>query len=165
MERTSINTRINVNGSREEARVPVRVERAASRERNRSRELAAIGMVAAAAFVALPRISGEAPTSAEPSYTEAVQESVKMTPSYNPETDEIVIDGIHIKPNNPAKNTPSEAVLSNSEVRDYMAEHPEEKAAIITSANSLPSMTKEAAIALRDVDSDGDTDAIAIQVK
>lgn len=158
--------RIDVDTSREELQVPVRVEQStASRERSPVREIAAIGVVAAAALVAMPRPGGEAPAPAEPSYTEAVQESVQEAPSYNPETDEIVIDGIRIKPNNSAKNTPSEAVLSNPEVRDYMADHPEEKAAIITSANTLPGMTQEAGVARRDVNGDGNPDTIAIQMK
>jgi len=162
MERYKTNRTIDVNAFDDESQVPVRVER---RMKEVMKNIAAVGTVAAAAFLAMPRPGGEAPAPAEPSYTEAVQESVNTAPSYNPETDELVFKGVRVMPNNPAKNTPSEAVLSYPKTIDYIAEHPDEKAAIVTSAELLPGMTQEAAIALRDVDGDGDADAVALRIK
>jgi len=162
MERYKTHRTINVDASPNASQVPVRVEH---RTKEVVKNIAAVGTVAAAAFLAMPRPGGEAPAPAEPSYTEAVQESVNTAPSYNPETDELVFKGVRVKPNNSAKNTPSEAVMSYPKTIDYIAEHPSEKTAIVTSAELLPGMTQEAAIALRDVDGDGDMDAIALRVK
>ena len=119
-----------------------------------------LGVVGLAAWALLPR--GEQPPAPQPESFEAqVQESAQVP--YDPSTDELVIDGIKVKPANGDANTPSEAVLSHPQVQEYVATNPDESSSITASALSLPSTESTTyAVVERDVDGDGDTDAVAV---
>ncbi len=133
-------------------------------ERGHSK-LGVAGLVTALGLTALgfaPR-SNEAQAPAPESFTDQVQESAQQ--SYNPETDKLVIDGITISPADTTIDTPSEAVLANPDVQTYIANNPDETASLETSSMSLPSTESSTyAVVERDVDADGDTDAVAVPV-
>lgn len=123
--------------------------------------LGAIGVTALSALAILPR-SHEAPQpNPEPeSYTDQAQASAQE--AYDPATDEIVIDGIRVKPGDAARNTASEAVLSSPRVQEFMAENPDEVASLESSALALPSNESgEYVVVVHDIDGDGDLDAVA----
>lgn len=130
-------------------------------ERGRAKEIMmSIGVVAAAAFLLLPRVQGEMPVP-EKSFLEHAQDQARIPLG---ESDEIVIDGIRIKPNNPRKNTASEAILGNKDVQAFMEANPREKSGIEQSALVAPT-SSEYAIVKRDIDDDGELDAIAVPVE
>lgn len=63
---------------------------------------------------------------------------------------------------NAKDSTPAEAMYSDPEVQEYMAENPDEKTSLQTSINSLPSSeTGSYGVVETDIDGDGDTDAVA----
>lgn len=136
-------------------------------ERSKSKLTTALGVggVALLALAIFPR-SNEAPAPVpEPmTYTDLAQESAQIP--YDPSTDELVIDGIRIKPGDPARNSASEAVLGNQEVQSYMASNPAEAPSLEASSLSLPTNeTGEYVVVKRDIDNDGDTDAVATLAK
>jgi hypothetical protein len=127
--------------------------------------LAKAGLVGAAALVAL----GFAPRSTDAqesvpeqkTYVDLAQESAQQP--YDPTTDELVIDGIRVKPADESRNTPSEALLSNPEVANYIAQNPDEAASLEASSLDLPTNESgEYVVVGRDIDNDGDTDAVAV---
>lgn len=122
----------------------------------------AVGVLGVAAWALLPR-PDQPPAPVPETFAEKVADSAQKP--YNPDTDEIVIDGIRIKPNNPERNTPSEAVLHHPDVKAYVAAHPDESSAVTTSAMSLSSSKEGYALVERDVDSDGDNDTLAVLAK
>jgi hypothetical protein len=124
--------------------------------------VALAGIAGTAMALSGPQEQPKQPVQPE-SFTEQVQESAQ-TP-YDPATDELVINGIKVKPANANRNNPSEAVLGSEKVQEFVAQHPDESSSITTSAMSLPSDAKEAGIVLRDVDHDGDTDAVAVELE
>lgn len=119
----------------------------------------ALGLTALGFF---PRSTeAPAPVSAPESYTDKAQDSAQQ--SYDPSKDELVIDGIRIKPHNSELNSPSEAVLGSKDVQSFMAANPDEAASIEASSMALP--TNEAGeyvVVNRDIDADGDKDAVAV---
>lgn len=123
-------------------------------------------LLTATALTALaiaPR-GGDTPAPQPESFTDKVQESAQIP--YDPSKDELVIDGIRIKPGNALRNTPSEAVLSNREVKAYVAQHPEESSSITSSTMALPTNESgEYVVVKRDIDKDGDRDAIAVSAE
>lgn len=120
------------------------------------------GAAAVAGWLMLPR-GDDAPAPVPETFTDHVVESAQHP--YDPATDEMVIDGIRIKPGNAHRDTPSEAVLGNSDVKAYMTDNPDEIASLKTSSLSLPSTESGTyAVVERDVDNDGDTDAVAVPV-
>lgn len=83
---------------------------------------------------------------------------------YDPATDTIVIKGLTIGPS--SKNgTASEAVLNDPQVQSYIAKHPDESSSLTTSAESLNSSDAPFDVVKRDIDGDGDTDAVAVPAK
>jgi hypothetical protein len=124
--------------------------------------LIAVGLTALAALAVGPRSHDAPKPIPEPeSYTDLAQESAQE--AYDPVKDELVIDGIKIKPGNPERNSASEAVLGDPAVKEFMQQHPDETAAVESSALALPSSeTGEYAVVKRDIDADGDTDAVAV---
>lgn len=132
-----------------------------SPERGRVGEvLMGLGIVAAAAFFVLPRTSGEMPVPAK-NFLERAQDQAQIPLG---EGDEIVIDGIRLKPNNVRKDTASEAILGNKDVQAFMEANPREKSGIEQSALVAPT-SSEYAIVKRDIDNDGELDAIAVPVE
>lgn len=134
-------------------------------ERSPGRVLTALGATAAVlgtAWLVAPR-SPDAPQPDDTkNFTEQVAESANHP--YDPAKDELVIDGIRVKPGNPELNTPSEAVLHDPRVKEFVVDNPDESSSITTSAMSLPG-GNEAGIVMRDVDHDGDKDAVAVQIE
>ncbi len=127
--------------------------------------LATAGIVGAAALVALgfaPRgQEAPAPSPQPETYTDKAQDSAQH--AYDPSKDELVIDGIRIKPNDSNLNSPSEAVLGNTEVATYIVNNPDEAASIEASSLSLPTNASgEYVVVSRDIDADGDADAVAV---
>jgi hypothetical protein len=119
-----------------------------------------IGLAALSALGISRSHDAPAPTPEPQSYTDLAQESAQ-TP-YDPAADELVVGGIKIKPGNPDRNTPSEAVLNHPEVKEYLATNPDEVAAVESSALSLPSnATGEYVVSAEDIDGDGDLDSVA----
>ena len=114
--------------------------------------------VAAAAGILLPRSGNELPPEPQ-SFNEHIQESVQK--SYNPKTDELLIDNVNIKPNDPNNDTVSEAVQNNTEINAYKQDNPDEVPSLVTSAYSVPSAESYYVVG-RDVDGDGDKDAIVV---
>jgi hypothetical protein len=123
---------------------------------------AAIVGIAATANVLNAAPDKPAPVKPE-SFTEKVQESAQVP--YDPRTDELKIANIRVKPGSPNKNNPSEAVLRDPEVQQFVENNPDEASSVTTSAMSMPADTREAAVVMRDVDHDGDDDAVAVPVK
>jgi hypothetical protein len=121
--------------------------------------------VGAAALVALgfyPR-SHEAPAPAPTpdSLIDQAQESAQVP--YDPSTDELLIGNIRVKPANPNLNSASEAVLGNPDVKTFTAANPDEASTVEASALVLPTNASgEYVVVARDVDNDGDTDAVAV---
>jgi len=95
------------------------------------------------------------------SFTERAQDSAQ-TPLQK--DDKVLIDGIMLDPTKSDMNSGSEAVRNNEEVQEFMRDNPDEKAAIVSSAYTLPAVD-EYAIVERDIDNDGDGDAIAVPVE
>lgn len=127
--------------------------------RNRVKDVVlGMGVVAASAFLLLPRGEGEAPKPPERSYTELAQEQAKI--QLSPE-DTVLIEDIEVDPSNPTANSASEAILDNAQVVEYIVDNPNQSSAITASAMNVPS-TGKYAIVERDIDSDGDGDAIAV---
>lgn len=124
--------------------------------------MAGVAAVAAVATLAGPALRHDTPAP-EPkkTYVQKVEESANKP--YDPSKDTIVINGIKIKPGNPDKNTPSEAILSNRKVQEFVDANPNQSAAITTSA--MTGSGSEFAVVERDVDGDGDMDAIAVATK
>jgi len=120
--------------------------------------LAAVGTVAASAFLLLPR--GEDKPAPQPeTYTEMAQDSAQ-TP-YDAANDVLVSDNIRISPRNAQKDTPSEAVLSDAGVQTYVVDNPDQSSSLTASSMSLP-QAEGYAVVERDIDGDGDTDAVAV---
>lgn len=94
------------------------------------------------------------------SYTELARDSANTSLQ---EDDKILIDGIKLDPNDSDKNSGSEAVLNSEKVQLFMKENPDEAAAIKSSAFNLPAVG-EYAIVERDINGDGEGDAIAVPV-
>lgn len=115
-------------------------------------------VVSSALWLAGPR-PDDAPKSTDPTLTEYAQESAN-TP-YDPSKDKLVIDNVTLSPEN---NTPSEAVLGNESVQTYIASNSDEELSLVASATSLPTDYEEYAVVERDIDNDGDTDAVAVPV-
>ncbi len=133
-------------------------------KRKRTREVLSLGLVGLVAVIAAPRpgFITESPEPPESPKTliEGAEQSAKIP--FDPTKDELILDGtIRVKPNNSAKNTPSEATLSDPRVVDYIAAHPDESSSLETSVNSLPGSTEEIVIVSDDVDGDGDLDTVA----
>lgn len=148
----------------DEENIPDIASAASERRFTNGQILAGVGTIAVAALALLPRGGDQAPAPVPESFSDQVQESAQK--AYDPSTDELIINGIKIKPANSNKNSASEAVLSDTEVQAYMAENPDEVASLETSSLSLPSTESNTyAVVKRDVDNDGDTDAIAVPVK
>mgnify|MGYP000854685729 CR=1 FL=1 len=135
------------------------------RDHRPGRVLTALGATAAVlgtAWLAAPR-SHDAPLPDDKkTFSEEVAESAQKP--YDPAKDELVIDGIRVKPGNPDRNTPSEAVLGDPRVKAFVEANPDESSSVTTSAMSLPG-GNEAGIVMRDVDHDGDKDAVAVQIE
>lgn len=128
------------------------------------RLLTALGMTAAVAgtaWLAAPRAHDTPQPDNNKSFAEKVADSAKV--SGNPAED-FVVNGIRVKTNDPNRNTPSEAVLNDPRVKAYEKANPDEVSSITDSAMALPG-GKEFGIAMRDVDHDGDKDAIAVEIK
>lgn len=117
----------------------------------------------ALAAVALASSQDADPTTVEKTYQEHAQDAAQ-TP-YDPATDELVIDNIRVKPNNDKKNNPSQAVLNDARVQDYADQHPEESTSLTASSMALSSHSNEFVVVKRDIDNDGDTDAVAVSAK
>lgn len=124
--------------------------------------IAGFGATALLALGFMPRShEAPAPTPTPDNLIDHAQESAQ-TP-YDPSTDELVIGNIRVKPGNPELNSASQAVLNNSEVKTFMAANPNEAASIEASSLVLPTNASgEYAVVARDVDNDGDTDAVAV---
>lgn len=121
---------------------------------------AGVGTVAVAALALLPR-GDHAPAPVPESFEKQVQDSARQP--YDPATDEIVIDGIRIKPGNPHMNTKSEAVFGNTEVQGLLVDNPDEEESLVASANTPPaSETDTIVVVKRDFDNDGDSDLLAV---
>ena len=148
-----------IDQSEEPAEIPVHHTSESSRRFGRA--LLGAGTVAAAAFLLLPRGGGEAPTPPEASYTELAQNQADIPLS---DEDTVLIDGIKVKAKDSNANTASEAILGSQDVKDYIANNPNQSSAITASAMSVPS-TGEYAIVERDIDGDGDGDAVAVPVE
>lgn len=120
-----------------------------------------VGMTALAALAFAPRGDDAPKPAPQPeTYTDMAQESAQQ--AYDPTKDELLIDGIRIKPRDSGRNSPSEAVLSHLKVQEFIADNPDEAAAIESSAMALPSnVTGEYVVAGDDIDGDGDLDAVA----
>lgn len=136
-----------------------------SESENGHSTLATAGIVGAAALVALGFSSrGQetpSPSPAPESYTDKAQNSAQQ--AYDPSVDELIIDGIRIKPGNTSLNSPSEAVLGNAEVATYIVDNPDEAASLEASSLALPmNASGEYVVVERDIDADGDTDAVAV---
>jgi hypothetical protein len=133
-------------------------------ERTPGRVLTALGATAAVlgtAWLAAPR-SHDAPQPDEhKDFTEQAAESAHEP--YDPAKDDLVIGNIRVKHGDPKRDTPSEAVLSDPRVKEFVAEHPNESSSITTSAMSLPG-GKEAGIVMRDINHDGEKDAVAVEI-
>lgn len=123
--------------------------------------LLGLGAVAATALFALPRPGGEAPASPE-RYTESAQNQADVPLSAD---DTVLIDNIKVKAGNPKADTASEAVLGDPRVKAYVDSHPDQSSAITASALSLPYTGGEYAIVERDIDDDGDGDAVAVPIE
>jgi hypothetical protein len=137
------------------------IKRTPELSRNARRTITALGAATAVlgtAWLAGPRSHDAPQPDDKKNFTEQVIESAH-TP-YDPATDELVIDGIRVKPG----GTPSEAVLGDPRVKAFVENHPDESSSVTTSAMSLPG-GDEAGIVMRDVDHDGDKDAVAVEVK
>jgi hypothetical protein len=145
---------------------PTTVEQTDSSNERNLKFVPTAALLTATALTALaiaPR-GGDAPAPQPESFTDKVQESAQ-TP-YDPSKDELVIDGIRIKPGNALRNTPSEAVLSDREVKAYIDRHPEESSSLTSSAMVLPTNeTGEYVVVKRDVDKDGDRDSVAVSTE
>lgn len=123
--------------------------------------LAGIGAVAAASFLLLPRVGGEAePVQTDKTYTELSQDSAKVPLAPG---DTVAVDSISIEKGNPAANTASEAILNNPAVTEYLIENPDQSTSLTASALTVPSAS-EYAVVERDIDGDGDGDAVAVAV-
>lgn len=94
------------------------------------------------------------------SYTELAQDSAER-PLHTGDT--ILIDGIKLDATDPDRNSGSEAVWNDEEVQQFIRDNPDEKAAVISSAYNLPAV-ETYAIVERDINNDGDGDAIAVPV-
>ena len=122
--------------------------------------IAGVGAVAATAYLALPR--GEQTPAPQPeTYTEKAQDAAQQP--YNPSTDTLVVGNIKVHPRNPNRNTPSEAVLGNSEVKTYVVNNGDESSSLTASSMALP-QAESFAVVTRDIDHDGDPDAVAVQM-
>ena len=121
-----------------------------------------VGGAALLALGFLPRShDAPAPAPTPESLIDQAQESAQ-TP-YDPSTDELLIGNIRLKPNNPNLNSASQAVLGNPDVQAFTAANPDEATSIEASAMVLPTDTSgEYAVVARDIDNDGDTDAVAV---
>jgi len=122
---------------------------------------AAVGTVAAVAFLTLPRHSAEVPAPVEKSYIDQAQEQAQIPLNKD---DKIIIDGIRLRANNPDKNSASEAILSNKDVKEFIAENPDEQSGITASAMVAPEAS-EYALVERDINDDGEDDTIAVPVE
>lgn len=78
---------------------------------------------------------------------------------YNSETDSKIVSNITPDSENP---TASEAVQNNEQVKDFMKNNPDEVPSIIASSNSLGNVTYSIDLVGRDIDGDGDKDAVAV---
>ncbi len=136
-----------------------------SERRSRMPEtLLALGAIGATAWLSGAFSGDNEPSPLPATYAEQSADAAKK--SYNPATDTIVIGGMRIQPGNPKFDTPSEAVLGNSEVKQYEAANPDEVSSITSSALALD-VPDGATIGLveRDIDGDGDKDAVAVEIK
>ncbi len=120
--------------------------------------LGGTGLVAAAVWLLHPQGSSEPVKGDIMSYTELAQESAQIPAS---STDTVLLKNIKLNVNDSDKNSGSEAILNNKRVQQFMDDNPDERAAIISSANALPAAGKYA-IVERDINGDGEGDAIAV---
>jgi hypothetical protein len=122
-----------------------------------------VGVVAAAGllttWVAGPRGADKPAPDQPPTYGELAQQSAQHP--YDPSQDELLIGNIKIKPSSQHRDFPAGAVLHEPRVHEYAVAHPDESTALTDSSLSLPSAESYSVVA-RDIDHDGDTDAIAV---
>lgn len=93
------------------------------------------------------------------SYLELAADSSQE--SYNPDTDTILIDGVKVMPNNPKRNTPSEAVMNHPKVGELLAEDPSEYDSLLASSTAIGSLATKIVVVGRDINGDGILDAVA----
>lgn len=126
--------------------------------------LLALGAIGTTAWLSGAFSGDNEPAPVPATYAEQAADAAKKP--YNPATDTIVIGNMRIQPGNPAFDTPSEAVLGNNEVKQYEAANPDEVSSVTSSALALD-VPDSANIGLveRDIDGDGDKDAIAVELK
>lgn len=123
--------------------------------------IALVGAVAGtAAWLFAPK-HDDAPDPTPPTYSEQAEQSAEHP--YDPAKDTLIVDDIKVMPNNSHKDTPSEAVLNNEEVNQYIDTNPDESTSLYASATSLDDHP-EYAVVERDIDGDGDKDAVAVPV-
>ena len=130
--------------------------------REHSPAMAAFGGVALLGALALgPEIAGQdsAENHSQQTYEQAVTESAQDP--LDRETETPVIDNIVV----PAGMIPTEYIPSDPRVVEYVVQNQDEATAVTTSVNSLKTVdTNTYALVERDVDNDGDTDAVVTQV-
>jgi hypothetical protein len=121
-----------------------------------------VGTAALLALGFAPRShDAPAPTPTPDTFVDQAQQSAQ-TP-YDPAKDELLIGNIRVKPGNSNLNSASEAVLGNPDVKAFEAANPDETTSLEASAMVLPTNASgEYAVVARDVDNDGDSDAIAV---
>ena len=134
-------------------------------KRSKVREALSLGLIATVAVLAAPRPGFMTESPEPPKSPTTLLEGAEQAPQtpFNPETDKAIIK-IRVKQNDTEKNSPSEAVLNDNRVIEYMNKHPEESSSLETSANSLPGSAEKIVITSRDVDGDGDKDTVAVPV-
>jgi hypothetical protein len=126
-------------------------------KRDRRALMAAGSAVVAAAFLTLPRLGADLPAP-EPTFSEQIESSAQIPQT---EDDAVAIDTIAIDPTDSGRNSASEVVEASEEVDAYLASNPDEEYSIDVSSNTVPPAT-EYSVVERDVDGDGDTDAIVV---
>ncbi len=131
------------------------------RRRKRTRDVLGVSAALLAAggtyWLVGPR-AHDAPPEPTKTFEDAVTDSAQRP--YDPAKDELVIGNIRVKPG----HTASYSILTNERVKAFEATNPDEKASIMTSAMTVPSNHSKYAVVERDVDNDGDTDAIAVAI-
>lgn len=129
------------------------------------RKLIAIGLTAVAAattaWIAGPRSHDAPQPNDTKTFAEQAADSAKVSGN---SAEDFVVNGIRVKTNDPNRNTPSEAVLNDPRVKAYEQANPDEVTSITASAMALPG-GKELGIVMRDVNHDGEKDAIAVEIK
>lgn len=121
------------------------------------KRLAAVALVGGLALGFAPRGEQEAPAPEPKSLIELAQDAAHIP--VNVETDTLIANVV-VNAKNP---TPGEAVFNNPAVKAYTAENPDELTSLETSTYSLPfSESGKYAVVERDIDKDGDSDAVAV---